>query len=146
MARIEGLKETIAALEKTGAAITADKMQRFLYAGAGPILGKIHIAIAGYGLPTQTYDFIKLTSKNKNFANVLMGLTKHKKAYIVRFHEFGTAPRWTKDGVFRGQMVARGDIRRIFDMSQGEAVSKIQKLVLAYIKKEAERRGIGTTI
>lgn len=144
---IKGLKETIAAIEATGGAINADTMIRFLRAGAGPVLGKVRIAVAGYGLPIQTFDFINLPApKNKNFAGVLMGLTKHKKAYIVRWHEYGTAPRWTKDGLFRGQMIARGDIRRIFDMSQNETVSKIQGLVLKHIKKEAERRGIGTTI
>lgn len=76
--------------------------------------------------------------KGTFFGTKEIAAIKGQHGYIV---EFGTKPRYTKTGAFRGIMPANPFMRRAWDSEKGKAEKLGIKKLLDEVEKEAKRGG-----
>lgn len=77
--------------------------------------------------------------KYKN--NVLIG-PKYPKGALAHIYEYGTAPRRTKDGYNRGQIVARPFMRPALDTNKAAVMEGIKKGLFKLAEKIAKKNNL----
>jgi HK97 gp10 family phage protein len=141
--KIEGMAELMKALESMGqdvdqkavAALTTTEAQKIVYIARSYIpedsgLAKMSIKIVG-------------TKNNKGFTGTLAGIDWHSEhGYLAHILEFGTAPRFTKDGKYTGQIAPVGFMRRAFDSSRNAASEAISSGMVKLIRDLAKKNNL----
>jgi hypothetical protein len=141
--KIEGMAELLNALESMGqevdqkavAALTNEEAQKIVYVARSYMpedsgLAKMSVKIVG-------------TKTNKGFTGTLAGIDWHSEhGYLAHILEFGTAPRFTKDGKYTGQIAPRGFMRRAFDSNKNAASEAITSGMVKIIRDLAKKNNL----
>ena len=56
--------------------------------------------------------------------------------------EYGSAPRWTKDGAYRGTFPAHPFMRPAFDTNKSQITDSIKKDLVSIIEKQAKKNNL----
>jgi len=146
MTKIEGLQDTIDALKQMG------KLETKPIKSALRREGSKIIADARAKCPSETVKrAIKFITKNESKfpTTVLIGVDSKMPgtdtitvAPLATMLEYGSAPRWTKDGHYRGEVVAHPYIRPAFDMNVNGAAKNIENAVINTIEQQAKKNNL----
>lgn len=133
-------------LEQMGQSLLPSEVHAVLESAIERPLYQIKAGLEKNGLSAELYDLItkndsKFTTKRK--VSVLMGVDyTHDKAYLVNWMEYGTAPRYKKDGSYTGQIVARPVIRPAWDMNEKSMVDYVLGAIEDIVIKEGKKHGL----
>jgi len=143
--KFKGIEKTVKRLEKMGVGIAPSMVRAIMESAAEKPLFQIKAALSANGASPTTYDFIRKNDSkymSKKGVALLMGVDySDPDAYKVNWIEYGTAPRYTKDGQFRGEITARKIIRPVLDMSKAGIEKEIENGIAQEIYKLAKENG-----
>lgn len=126
---IEGLDKLLKKLEETGNAITQDEAKKIVRDEAKAII----ISAQSKAPSTDIKNSIGFIEKNeKKFTKtVLIGPRYYGsfRGQLAHTFEYGTAPRYTKDGKYRGHITARPFMRPALDANASNIVTNITKRI-----------------
>lgn len=141
--KIEGMAELLNALESMGQDVDKKAVQVLTQTEAQKI---VYLARSympeDSGLAKMSVKIIG-TKNEKGFTGTLAGIDWHDEhGYLAHIMEFGTAPRFTKDGKYTGQIAPRGFMRRAFDSSQNAASEAISSGMVKLIRHLAKKNNL----
>lgn len=127
---IEGLVKVLKKLEETNQKITQDEVKKIVREES-----KVIILAAQSKAPSQDIkNSIGFIEKNeqKFTKTVLIGPRYYGsfRGQLAHTFEYGTAPRYTKDGKYRGHITARPFMRPALDANSSNIVTNVSKRVL----------------
>lgn len=143
--KFKGIEKVVKNLERIGVGVAPSMARAILESAAEKPLFEIKTGLTANGVPSTTYDFIRKNDSkftSKRGVALLMGIDySDPDAYKVNWMEYGTAPRYTKDGQFRGEITARKIIRPILDMRRLSMENEIEDAFSQEIYKLAKENG-----
>lgn len=126
---IEGLDKLLKKLEETGNAITQDEAKKIVRDEAKVII----ISAQSKAPSTDIKNSIGFIEKNeqKFTKTVLIGPRYYGsfRGQLAHTFEYGTAPRYTKDGKYRGHITARPFMRPALDANASNIVTNVTKRI-----------------
>lgn len=126
---IEGLDKLLKKLEETGNAITQDEAKKIVRDEAKAII----ISAQSKAPSTDIKNSIGFIEKNeqKFTKTVLIGPRYYGsfRGQLAHTFEYGTAPRYTKDGKYRGHITARPFMRPALDANASNIVTNVTKRI-----------------
>lgn len=145
MNEFENVEKVLKQLEKVGVAVSPYEVRAILESAAERTLFQIKAGLVQNGVPDTTYDMVRkndgkfVTKKN---VSILMGVDwADPKAYLVNWMEYGTAPRFKKDGSSTGQVVGRSVIRKAYDANKKGMQDQIEDGLMDLVILEGRKRG-----
>ena len=143
---IEGLDETIKALQKMGE-LDKKPIKDMLRKEGSKIITDARARCNSMTVKKA----IKFITKNEGRfpTTVLIGVDSKSVgtdtitvAPLATMLEYGSAPRWTKDGSFRGEVPARPFMRPAFEMNKSQIQDSIKKNLISIIEKQAKKNNL----
>lgn len=119
--KFKGVENVVKRLGRMGVGVAPSMIHAIMESALEKTLYDIKAGLSANGLSPQGYDFIRKNDAkyiSKKGVAMLMGVNYDDvEAYKINWLEYGTAPRYTKDGQFRGEIVGRKIIRPLLDMN-----------------------------
>lgn len=137
--KVEGLDDTIKRLRALGKGLDPKKVHDLMEKAANPIISQVQTGLITHNLNPTAWGMI--TNSDPKYISsdgvaIRIGTNfKDVHGNLVNFMEYGTAPRYTKDGVFRGEVTGKKVIRPVLDMGK----DSMKKTVADGIKKGYEK-------
>lgn len=143
--KFNGVEDVIKKLEAMGKGIEPSMVRGIIEDALEPVVFKVQAGVQAYGLPASTYGFIRkndgkfITNKR---VSMLVGVnSQDPDAYKVNWMEYGTAPRYTKDGYYRGQVTPHPVIRPVIDTHSTQVEKNVEDALFDEIMKLAKQHG-----
>ena len=139
-----GLAESRAALRQLGPKVEKKVLNAALKAGARVIVGEIKAD--GRAPRSLTQAAAEKTATRNDMKNdIIKGdvYTGFKSPHhrLAHLFEFGTGPRFQKNGRYTGQMTATPFVRPAIDRGKGDAERKVRERIAAGVEREAAKLG-----
>lgn len=140
MNNVKGVGEVIKALEAVGANIKSQELQQMLRGESQRIVDTAKSLV-----PVDTGDLREsigfITNKDDaNMDKVLIGVRKsYHNYYLAPMLEYGTEPRVTKSGAYRGVLKPRPFMRPALDKNRDAVVNGVNRGVSKIVLKLAEK-------
>ena len=140
MNNVKGVGEVIKALEAVGANIKSQELQQMLRGESQRIVDTAKSLV-----PVDTGDLREsigfITNKDDaNMDKVLIGVRKsYYNYYLAPMLEYGTEPRVTKSGAYRGVITPRPFMRPALDKNRDAVVNGVNRGVSKIVLKLAEK-------
>lgn len=146
MTKIEGLQKTIDALRNMGKLET--KPIKTMLRREGAVIIRDAKTRCKYDTVKKAIGFI--TKNESRFPTIsLIGIDSKKYgtptitvAPLAKMLEYGSAPRYTKKGAFRGQIHAAPFMRPAFDVNKDRVNSNIKKGLIQIVEQQAKKNNI----
>jgi HK97 gp10 family phage protein len=145
MKHLQGLAETINALEQIGVQLDTEKLRADIRKEAQPIIDTAKsLAPMGNGDIRNSIGFVSKNDARYKYTVLIAPRVEMENAYKAIWIEFGTSPRFTKKGAYRGEVQARPFMRPAFDMHKTKIAENINENIRKNIVELAKKYNIQT--
>lgn len=132
-------------MERMGVSVSPNVVGAIIKGALEKPLFEIKANISARGGNPETYDMITGNDAkfiNKKHVSRLIGVDySNPEAYKLNWLEYGTAPRYTKQGWFRGEVVGFKMIRPVLDRSKTAVIKEVQQGILEEVQHLAKENG-----
>jgi HK97 gp10 family phage protein len=146
MKRIEGLAQTINALQKIGVEIDTEKLRTDIRTLAQPVVDSAKsLAPHDSGQLASSIGFISNSDAKYKYTVMIAPNLRSEHGYLALWYEFGgKAERFTKSGAHRGRIPMHPFMRPAFDMHKNRIAEAINENIRKRIIDLAKKHNIST--
>lgn len=146
MKNIQGLAETIDALQKIGVEIDTEKLRSDIRTISQPIIDTAKsLAPHNSGQLASSIGFISNSDAKYKYTVMIAPNLRSEHGYLALWYEFGgKSERFTKSGAYRGRIPMKPFMRPAFDMHKNRIAQSINENIKKRIIDLAKKHNIST--